>query len=169
MHFRYANIYGEHSYPPLDGKNLWPMITNPDQYPIDAAHPDGLVLSKEVIISGQCVYFFRLFLFFFFFFFFLFFLFFVVCELLLLLLLLLLRTREFAFRLSVVVVVSANSVGNCIWAGIVIGFWHFLPLECPRNRPTHSDANPYRRLDTPTALHPNLCRFHHLNSVCFGF
>ncbi len=50
----YRNIYGEHSYPPLDGTNLWPILSQPSKYPaVDAAHPNGLVLTKEVLISGQ--------------------------------------------------------------------------------------------------------------------
>ena len=53
---RYANIYGEQSYPPLDGTNVWPVLMQPDAFPaVDAAHPNGLVLSKETIIDGQCV------------------------------------------------------------------------------------------------------------------
>ena len=48
----YDNIYGERSFPPLDGTNVWPMIVEPDAHPIDAAHP-YLALSKEVLIAGR--------------------------------------------------------------------------------------------------------------------
>jgi len=48
------NIYGDRSFPPVDGTNIWPILTAPHNFPrIDAAHPDGLVLSKEVIIAGH--------------------------------------------------------------------------------------------------------------------
>ena len=46
------NIYGEHSFPPLDGVNVWPMLMQPAAHPIDAAHKQ-LVLTKEVLIAGQ--------------------------------------------------------------------------------------------------------------------
>eukprot|EP01062_Namystynia_karyoxenos_P029744 TRINITY_DN222_c0_g1_i1.p1 TRINITY_DN222_c0_g1~~TRINITY_DN222_c0_g1_i1.p1 ORF type:complete len:641 (+),score=182.67 TRINITY_DN222_c0_g1_i1:72-1994(+) len=49
----HRNIYGDHSYPPLDGVNVWDILTNPAVHPApDAAHAN-LVLSKEVIISGR--------------------------------------------------------------------------------------------------------------------
>jgi hypothetical protein len=54
---RNNDIYGEHSYPPVDGTNVWPILLNPHAYPdVGAAHPNGLVLSKEVIIKGRCVF-----------------------------------------------------------------------------------------------------------------
>ena len=46
------DIYGNKSFPPLDGVNVWPMLTAPGNYSIDGAHAQ-LVLSKEVIISRQ--------------------------------------------------------------------------------------------------------------------
>jgi len=46
------NVYGNNSFPPADGVNLWPMLSNPQQYDIDAAHK-FLVLSKEVAIAGR--------------------------------------------------------------------------------------------------------------------
>ena len=48
----FANIYGEHSFPPLDGVNLWPVLTAGSSAAPDAAHPT-LVLSKEVILAGR--------------------------------------------------------------------------------------------------------------------
>ena len=49
----WQNIYGNVSYPPVDGVNVWPLIINPssDINP-GAAHPN-LVLSKQVLISGK--------------------------------------------------------------------------------------------------------------------
>ena len=46
------NIYGDDSFPPLDGTNVWDMIINKNNYNISSAHAD-LVLSKEVILSGK--------------------------------------------------------------------------------------------------------------------
>jgi len=46
------NIYGNNSFPPVDGVNLWPMLVNPKNYTIDAAHK-YLVLSKEVLVAGK--------------------------------------------------------------------------------------------------------------------
>ena len=47
--FRY-NIYGNKSFPPVDGSNVWPLIVNPSAYPdVGAAH-NNLVLSKQVLI-----------------------------------------------------------------------------------------------------------------------
>ena len=47
----YKNIYGDDSFPPLDGVDLWPMLTDPSS-PIDSAHKH-LVLSKEVLIAAN--------------------------------------------------------------------------------------------------------------------
>lgn len=46
------DLYGEDSYPPLDGVNVWPLIVKPEGTAPDAAHKH-LVLSKEVLIAGQ--------------------------------------------------------------------------------------------------------------------
>eukprot|EP01060_Flectonema_neradi_P016533 TRINITY_DN2315_c0_g1_i2.p1 TRINITY_DN2315_c0_g1~~TRINITY_DN2315_c0_g1_i2.p1 ORF type:complete len:535 (+),score=103.15 TRINITY_DN2315_c0_g1_i2:55-1659(+) len=46
------NIYGDDSFPPLDGTNVWDMILNRKDYNISSAHAE-LVLSKEVIIVGE--------------------------------------------------------------------------------------------------------------------
>lgn len=52
--YPYKNIYGEKSFPPVDGVDVWPLITDPDAHPDPAAaHPDGLVLSKEVVVIGR--------------------------------------------------------------------------------------------------------------------
>jgi hypothetical protein len=49
----FRNIYGERSFPSLDGVDVWPILTRPDTYNAsDAAH-SRLVLSKEVLIAGQ--------------------------------------------------------------------------------------------------------------------
>jgi len=45
------NIYGDDSYPAVDGVNLWPLLTQEDAA-ADAAHKH-LVLSKEVLIAGR--------------------------------------------------------------------------------------------------------------------
>lgn len=48
------NIYGSDSYPPVDGVNIWPMLTNPAYSPTNytAAHAQ-LWISEEVLIMGQ--------------------------------------------------------------------------------------------------------------------
>lgn len=47
------NIYGNDSYPALDGVDVWDILMNPAKHPEpDAAHK-YLVLSKEVIIAGK--------------------------------------------------------------------------------------------------------------------
>jgi len=46
------NIYGNSSFPPLDGRNVWPMLMSPSNYSIDSAHK-YLVLSKEVVVAGK--------------------------------------------------------------------------------------------------------------------
>ena len=46
------DIYGNESFPPLDGTNVWPFLLHPDNASSDAAHP-YLVLSKEVVIAGR--------------------------------------------------------------------------------------------------------------------
>lgn len=46
-----TDIYGQDSWPGVDGVNVWPMITNPAKYNRDSAHAT-IVLSHEVIISG---------------------------------------------------------------------------------------------------------------------
>ena len=46
------NIWGEHSYPPLDGVNIWPMLVSPAGLGAAAAHK-YLVLSKEVVVAGR--------------------------------------------------------------------------------------------------------------------
>eukprot|EP00946_MAST-07B_sp_MAST-7B-sp1_P001495 g1495.t1 len=44
-------VYGNASFPPVDGVNIWPFITNPSANPDPgAAHP-SLLLSKQVLIS----------------------------------------------------------------------------------------------------------------------
>lgn len=46
------NIYGNKSFPAVDGVDVWPMLMDPSSYSIDAAHK-YLVLSKEVVIAGK--------------------------------------------------------------------------------------------------------------------
>eukprot|EP00730_Choanoeca_flexa_P000411 TRINITY_DN10188_c0_g1_i2.p1 TRINITY_DN10188_c0_g1~~TRINITY_DN10188_c0_g1_i2.p1 ORF type:complete len:630 (+),score=107.24 TRINITY_DN10188_c0_g1_i2:2-1891(+) len=48
------DIYGNESYPSLDGVDIWPYLTNPDLVGnnISVAHP-YLVLTKEVILAGN--------------------------------------------------------------------------------------------------------------------
>ena len=41
------DIYGNTSYPPMDGANIWPMLMAPQEHNISAAHA-ALVVSKEV-------------------------------------------------------------------------------------------------------------------------
>ena len=48
----YANIYGEESFPPVDGRNVWDAITKPASAAPDSVHKQ-LVLSKEVLIAGK--------------------------------------------------------------------------------------------------------------------
>eukprot|EP01052_Picozoa_sp_SAG31_P001363 SAG31_NODE_46_length_30980_cov_226.095107_23_plen_171_part_00 len=49
----HKDIYGEESFPQVDGVDLWPILTDPTIWSnYSAAHPDGLVLSKEVIVVG---------------------------------------------------------------------------------------------------------------------
>jgi len=48
----YKNIYGDESFPPLDGVDLWPALTQPQSHAIDSAHK-YLVLSKEVLIAAN--------------------------------------------------------------------------------------------------------------------
>ena len=50
------DIYqGDLSYPPSDSVNVWPFLSNPSQASnFSAAHPEGIVLSAEVLIQvGQ--------------------------------------------------------------------------------------------------------------------
>lgn len=46
------DIYGNSSFPPLDGTNIWPMLLSPQSYNISSAHA-ALVVSKEVLIAGR--------------------------------------------------------------------------------------------------------------------
>jgi len=46
------DIYGEDSFPPVDGKDIWDMVVNPSSYEIDSAHK-SLVLSKETLLRGK--------------------------------------------------------------------------------------------------------------------
>eukprot|EP00041_Stephanoeca_diplocostata_P004443 m.45135 g.45135 ORF g.45135 m.45135 type:complete len:667 (+) comp15116_c0_seq3:133-2133(+) len=46
------NIYGDRSYPGVDGVNLWNMLTHPEAHNRSSAHP-YLVLSKEVVVAGS--------------------------------------------------------------------------------------------------------------------
>lgn len=47
------NIYGDESYPALDGVDVWPMLMDPEKHAgLDAAHKN-LVLTKEVLIAGK--------------------------------------------------------------------------------------------------------------------
>jgi len=48
----HKNIYGNDSFPPLDGVNVWPALMNPKNGSGDDVHK-FLVLTKEVIIMGQ--------------------------------------------------------------------------------------------------------------------
>ena len=49
----FRNIYGEHSYPPLDGVDLWPLLTDPHAHSSPSSAHTHLVLSKEVLIAGR--------------------------------------------------------------------------------------------------------------------
>ena len=46
------DIYGNLSYPGVDGVPVWNMLMNPDEFNYSSAH-ENLVLSKEVVIHGQ--------------------------------------------------------------------------------------------------------------------
>ena len=46
------NIYGERSFPPLDGVDVMPFLLAPATSAPDAAH-EYLVLSKEVVVAGK--------------------------------------------------------------------------------------------------------------------
>jgi arylsulfatase A-like enzyme len=48
----FNNIYGEKSYPPLDSRDVWPALMQPDTHNSSAAHT-YLVLTKEVLIAGR--------------------------------------------------------------------------------------------------------------------
>ena len=48
----WRNIYGEKSFPPADGRNVWDVIVNSSGAAPDAVHKQ-LVLSKEVLIAGK--------------------------------------------------------------------------------------------------------------------
>ena len=48
----WRNIYGEDSYPALDGVDVWPMLMQPQRHNASSAHAQ-LVLSKEVLIAGR--------------------------------------------------------------------------------------------------------------------
>eukprot|EP01065_Artemidia_motanka_P043016 TRINITY_DN5886_c0_g1_i2.p1 TRINITY_DN5886_c0_g1~~TRINITY_DN5886_c0_g1_i2.p1 ORF type:complete len:352 (+),score=108.59 TRINITY_DN5886_c0_g1_i2:90-1145(+) len=51
--FPHKNIYGNDSYPPADGVDVWDILMNPDKHTQpDAAHK-YLVLSKEVVVAGR--------------------------------------------------------------------------------------------------------------------
>jgi hypothetical protein len=46
------DIYGNRSFPPVDGRNLWPMLIDPSAFNISSAH-EYLVLTKEVLVAGK--------------------------------------------------------------------------------------------------------------------
>lgn len=48
----HKDIYGDSSFPPLDGVNVWPALMNSQNSSPNDAH-EYLVLTKEVILSGQ--------------------------------------------------------------------------------------------------------------------
>ena len=48
----FQNIYGEHSFPAVDGSNIWDMLLNRASYNISSAH-QYLFISKEVVIAGE--------------------------------------------------------------------------------------------------------------------
>jgi|EP01043_Picozoa_sp_COSAG02_P029134 hypothetical protein len=48
----FKNVYGDESFPPLDGVDVWPMLMEPQNHAIDSAH-SHLVLSKEVLIAAN--------------------------------------------------------------------------------------------------------------------
>lgn len=48
----FTNIYGEESFPPVDGVDIWPMLTAPERFENTSAHAQ-LVLSKEVLLMGR--------------------------------------------------------------------------------------------------------------------
>merc|ERR1719253_424177 len=48
----HKNIYGDNSFPPVDGADVWPALTNPENAGASAVH-DYLALTKEVLLSGQ--------------------------------------------------------------------------------------------------------------------
>eukprot|EP01059_Diplonema_ambulator_P003455 TRINITY_DN13137_c0_g1_i1.p1 TRINITY_DN13137_c0_g1~~TRINITY_DN13137_c0_g1_i1.p1 ORF type:complete len:545 (+),score=72.54 TRINITY_DN13137_c0_g1_i1:113-1636(+) len=48
----FKNIYGNDSYPAVDGVDVWDILMNRASYNISSAHP-MLVLSKEVLIAGE--------------------------------------------------------------------------------------------------------------------
>lgn len=46
------DIYGNESFPPVDGVDIWDMLMHPQNYNVDSAHK-YLTLSKEVLIAGD--------------------------------------------------------------------------------------------------------------------
>merc|ERR1712039_16691 len=46
------NVYGDKSFPPVDGVDVWPMLMQPEKSSLDSAHKH-LVLTKEVLIAGK--------------------------------------------------------------------------------------------------------------------
>jgi len=46
------NIYGDDSYPAVDGVNIWPLLTAPGSYNATSAH-EYLTLSREVLVHGR--------------------------------------------------------------------------------------------------------------------
>lgn len=47
------NIYGDDSFPPVDGVDVWPILTQPERHAEpDSAHKH-LILSKEVLLAGK--------------------------------------------------------------------------------------------------------------------
>lgn len=47
-----ADIYGNHSWPKVDGVNIWGVLMNPSGTNRSSAH-EYLVLSKEVVVAGR--------------------------------------------------------------------------------------------------------------------
>jgi len=47
-----ADIYGNHSFPPVDGVDVWPLLTSASAVNSSAAHP-VLMLSTETMIAGR--------------------------------------------------------------------------------------------------------------------
>jgi len=47
-----TDIYGENSWPDLDGVNVWDMLTNPDAHHVYDAH-ETIALSHEVLLQGK--------------------------------------------------------------------------------------------------------------------
>ena len=47
-----ASAHGGEQWPSVDGVDIWPMLTQPEEYAADAAHP-ALAVTSQVIVAGR--------------------------------------------------------------------------------------------------------------------